>query len=207
MPEPVSYYRRPDTCSTEPEGPPDPPEKPSTSSGAAPPTPPAPAPAPPQSNSTSAELANQYAREQELPITKRPYVHSLGITVGAEVGLGPLGTVGRAISLGVYHDRATGEIGFYERSEKREVTGAYAGVSLEFSEANSRARFDGKSTVAMAEGGALGRFGFSFNGTSASISGGFGSGAAVGAAYTETKTTSIAETTEWGPNPMTRRGP
>ena len=207
MPEPVSYYRRPDTCPTEPEGPPDPPEKPSTSSGAPSPQSPASAPAPAQANSTSTELANQYAREQELSITQRPYVHSLGITVGAEVGLGPLGTIGRAISFGMYHDRATGEIGFYERAEKREVMGAYAGVSLEGSEANSRARFDGKSTVAMAEGGALGRWGISFNKTSGSISWGFGSGVAVGGAQTETKTTSIAETTEWGPNPMTRRGP
>lgn len=205
MPEPVSYYRRPDTCSTEPDGPPEPPEKASTSSGA--PSPQPAASTPPQINSTSADLAAQYARDQELPITKRPYVHSFGITVAAEAGLGPLGTIGRAVSVGMYHDSATGEIGFYQRSEKREVIGTYAGVSMELGEANSRSRFEGKSTVAMAEGGALGKFGVSFNETSGSVSWGFGSGVAVGVARTETTTTSVDQLDKWGPNPMTRRGP
>lgn len=208
MPEPISttYYRPPDTCPKDPEGAPSAP----TPTGSAGPraaqerpcseTPPGDSAAP------SAELVAEHELTRGDAAAKRNYVYNVGLTAAAEVGLGPLGSLGRAVSVGLYLDTANMELGVYKRVEERELIGLYSGVSVEGGQTNSRQDFDGKSDLGFAEGGALGRVGVAVNGTGGSISWGLGSGVAAGGTHAETTTTKTELFSELGAPPL-RRGP
>ncbi|MGC4087813.1 MAG: hypothetical protein QM756_07935 [Polyangiaceae bacterium] len=180
------------------------------------PPPPPPKPAGDAPLECSADpMVERLVLDQEKP-ARSGVVLSFGMAASAESTTAAVTTPlhqtpgGAAVASGVYLDTERWEVGFYERFEMRWGAGAYAGAGLEGGVTKGRDNFEGAGSAAFAEGGALGKFGVEANTTSLGVAVGLGKGVAAGVAVTETKLEPLLradQALDWGPNPLTRRGP
>lgn len=149
------------------------------------------------------------------PATPAGPVFSVGLAVSAESVFPSVASPvtglpgGAAVAVGIYFDVGRLEIGSYRRVEARWSAGSFAGGGVEVGITDSRSSFDGESASVFAEGGTLGKLGFSASATGASVGLGVGEGVAAGLAMGETTTEPAIELDrllEWDSFPL-RRGP